>query len=421
MRTRKTTLAARLISLAGAGLMTVAVTVAGPLPAGFEETVVFSGLKQPTAVAFSPDGRVFVAEKSGNIQVFASLTATTPTIFANLSNNVFNGWDRGLLGLALDPGFPATPYVYVLYTYDGDIGGAAPKWGTPGVLTDPCPDPPGATGDGCTVSGRLSRLEASGSVMTGTELVLINNWFQQYPSHSLGSIVFGSDGALYASSGDAASYTFADYGQKGIPLNPGGDPPVGVGGVQTPPTAEGGALRSQDVRSSGDPRVTGWVADPRGSGDGGGACREPALFQLRRQRAPHRGPRSAQPVPFHDAARHGGDLDRRRGVGHLGGDQPGHQHRDPDQLRVAMLRGGSEAGCLRRCEPQPVREPLRDSDGGDRTLFCVPTPGRTPCPGSPAPTEAHRSLQLPSTRARATRPPTREPSFSGTTRASACG
>ena len=223
------------------------------LPAGFRDSIALTGLKQPTAVAFSPDGRVFVAEKSGIIRVFASLTATTPTIFANLATNVYNGWDRGLLGLALDPEFPTKPYVYVLYAYDGDIGGAAPKWGTAGVLSDPCPTPPGATGDGCTVSGRLSRLQASGSVMTGSELVLIHNWFQQYPSHSLGSIAFGSDGALYASGGDGASYNWADYGQKGVPLNPGGDPPVGVGGVQTPPTAEGGALRSQDLGSSGDP------------------------------------------------------------------------------------------------------------------------------------------------------------------------
>ena len=223
------------------------------LPAGFRDTVAFSGLSNPTAVAFSPDGRVFVAEKSGVIKVFASMTATAPTVFADLSTRVYNYWDRGLLGLALDPGFPARPYLYVLYTYDGTIGGSAPKWGKAGVLSDPCPSPPGATTDGCVVSARLSRLQASGSVMTGSELVLVHDWFQQFPSHSIGSVFFGSDGALYASGGDGASFNFADYGQKGNPLNPGGDPPVGVGSAQTPPTAEGGALRSQDLRSLSDP------------------------------------------------------------------------------------------------------------------------------------------------------------------------
>ena len=44
-----------------------------------------------------------------------------------------------------------------------------------------------------------------------------------------------------------------DYGQNGIPKNPCGDPPGGSGGTQTAPTAEGGALRSQDLRTTADP------------------------------------------------------------------------------------------------------------------------------------------------------------------------
>ena len=226
---------------------------AGALPSGFSETVVFTSLTQPTAVRFSPDGRVFVAEKSGLIKVFDGLTDTTPTVFADLSTNVYNFWDRGLLGLALDPGFPSRPYVYVLYAHDAAIGGTAPRWGTPGILSDPCPNPPGATANGCVVSGRLSRLEAAGSVMTGTERVLLEGWCQQYPSHSLGSLAFGADGALYVSGGDGASFTQADYGQFGTPRNPCGDPPGGVGATLSPPTAEGGALRSQDLRTNTDP------------------------------------------------------------------------------------------------------------------------------------------------------------------------
>jgi glucose/arabinose dehydrogenase len=227
----------------------------GALPPGFQESIVFSGLDHPTAVRFSRDGRIFVAEKSGRIKVFDNLTDTTPSLFADLNVNVYNFWDRGLLGLELDPNFPSTPYVYVLYTYDHELGSAspAPRWGTPGVLSDPCPTPPGATGDGCVVSGRLSRFQAAGNVMTGAEQVLIEDWCQQYPSHSIGALAFGPDGALYASGGDGASFNFTDYGQDGSPVNPCGDPPGGVGATLTPPTAEGGALRSQDLRTSGDP------------------------------------------------------------------------------------------------------------------------------------------------------------------------
>jgi glucose/arabinose dehydrogenase len=141
----------------------------------------------------------------------------------------------------------------VLYTHDAKIGGVAPRWGTKGVSSDPCPTPPGATKDGCVVSGRLSRLTASGDTMTGKEKVLLEGWCQQYPSHSVGDIAFGADGALYASAGDGASFSFADYGQDGRPPNPCGDPPGGPGAVLSPPTAEGGALRSQDLRTRDDP------------------------------------------------------------------------------------------------------------------------------------------------------------------------
>ena len=238
---------------------TAVVAVEAPEPAqaatlpGFQETIAFSGLVNPINVEFSPDGRVFVAEKSGLIKVFDNLTDTTPTVFADLRTQVHNFWDRGLMGLALAPGFPADPWVYVLYARDAAVGGAAPRWGVVDGTSDPCPNPPGATGDGCVISGRLSRLQANGNVMTGSEMVLIDDWCQQYPSHSVGALEFGADGALYVSGGDGASFNFVDYGQDGNPLNPCGDPPTGVGGTQTPPTAEGGALRSQDVRTSSDP------------------------------------------------------------------------------------------------------------------------------------------------------------------------
>jgi len=221
---------------------------AATLPNGFQETVVFQGLTRPTAVRFSPDGRIFIAEKSGLIKVFDKLSSTTPVIFADLRTEVDDYWDRGLLGLALHPNFPDTPYVYALYSYDLPFGGG-PPWG------DSCPNPPGATTNGCTISARLVRLTADGDVMTKEE-VLLEAWGQQFPSHSIGDLQFGPDGALYVSGGDGASFNNVDYGQYGIPTNPLGDPPVPIGTAQTPPTAEGGALRSQSLRrSAGDPAV----------------------------------------------------------------------------------------------------------------------------------------------------------------------
>jgi glucose/arabinose dehydrogenase len=225
----------------------------GVPPTGFSDVVAISGLVQPTTVAFAADGRVFVAEKSGLIKVFTSLADTTPTVFADLRTQVHNFWDRGLLGLALDPQFPTRPYVYALYTYDAVPGGSAPRWGGAGATGDGCPNPPGATVDGCVVQARLSRLTASGDQMTGSEQVLVSGWCQQFPSHSIGTVAFGPDGALYAGAGDGASFNYVDYGQTN---NPCGDPPSPAGTDLAPPTAQGGALRSQSVRRPAGQPVT---------------------------------------------------------------------------------------------------------------------------------------------------------------------
>jgi len=174
-------------------------------------------------------------------------------VFADLRTQVHNFWDRGLLGLALDPQFPTRPYVYALYTYDALPGGSAPRWGTVGGTGDGCPNPPGSTVDGCVVQARLSRLTASGNQMAGSEQVLVSGWCQQFPSHSIGTVTFGPDGALYVGAGDGASFNYVDYGQT---KNPCGDPPSPAGTNLAPPTAQGGALRSQSARRPAGQPVT---------------------------------------------------------------------------------------------------------------------------------------------------------------------
>src|SRR4051812_33942426 len=231
-----------------------AAVAATSVPAGFSDKVVLSGLTFPTNIRFSPDGRVFVAEKSGILKVFPSLSSPTPTVVADLRPEVDDYWDRGLLGLALDPNFPTNPYVYLLYTYDAGPGQTAPVW------NDGCPTPPGPTTDGCVVTGKLVRLQLSGNTLVDTKTLITGEWCQQYPSHSIGDLNFGPDGMLYVTGGDGSSFTFVDYGQGGgssgspTPKNPCGDPPGGAGGNETPPTAEGGSLRSQSLlRPTGQP------------------------------------------------------------------------------------------------------------------------------------------------------------------------
>ena len=116
----------------GAALVTqsgLSPAAASTLPTGFRDSVVLSGLTNPTVLQFAPDGRIFVGQKNGVIKVFQSLTDTNPVTVADLSGRVHDFWDRGLLGMALPPNFPASPYVYVLYAYDAPIGGTPPTWG----------------------------------------------------------------------------------------------------------------------------------------------------------------------------------------------------------------------------------------------------------------------------------------------------
>ena len=54
----------------GAAAHGSAARAASTVPNGFSDTVAISGLTMPTDVAFAPDGRVFVGEKSGLIKVF---------------------------------------------------------------------------------------------------------------------------------------------------------------------------------------------------------------------------------------------------------------------------------------------------------------------------------------------------------------
>jgi glucose/arabinose dehydrogenase len=228
----------------------------GPLPGGFRDTVAIPGLSEPTAVRIAAGGQVFVAEKSGRILLFSGFDDPTPEVFADLRKEVYDFRDRGLLGLALDPEFETRPYVYALYTFDHVLGedapGSFPRWGQPPEYeADPCPNPGEPEVDACPVSGRLVRLTAGGGKAVA-EKVLIEDWCQQFPSHSVGDLNFGPEGALFASGGEGANFTDPDYGQFGWPHeNQCGDPPGGE--ALAPPLAEGGSLRSLDALTPADP------------------------------------------------------------------------------------------------------------------------------------------------------------------------
>jgi glucose/arabinose dehydrogenase len=145
------------------------------LPAGFSETVFASGLSNPTAMQFAPDGRLFVCQQGGALRVVKN-GALLATPFVSLSVNADG--ERGLLGVAFDPNFAVNQYVYVYYT------------------TNSAP-----------IHNRISRFTANGDVaLPGSEVVIVDlDNLSSATNHNGGAIDFGPDGKLYVAVGDNAN------------------------------------------------------------------------------------------------------------------------------------------------------------------------------------------------------------------------
>lgn len=84
------------------------------LAAGFTRSTYASGLTAPTAMAFAPDGRLFVCQQDGRIRVVPIGGGTLATPFHTFT--VTNMGEQGLLGIAFHPNFASNGFVYVYYT-----------------------------------------------------------------------------------------------------------------------------------------------------------------------------------------------------------------------------------------------------------------------------------------------------------------
>ncbi len=195
----------------------------------FREDMVVEGIPIPTAIAFAPDNRIFLALKEGIVRVVSNGTLLSAP-FLDISGTVNKATDRGLLAIAVDSSFPRKPFVYLSYVYD-----------PPGVVVD--------RRDPRVVRVVRYRADAAANyniaVPDSEEVILGKNSTQENmappvpvvdlnspepascmtgltmagapiqdcipadaPSHSAGSLIFGADGSLYASFGDASNYDF---------------------------------------------------------------------------------------------------------------------------------------------------------------------------------------------------------------------
>lgn len=103
-------------------------TVSLPAQTYWQSTIV-SGLNRPVAFDFSPDGRIFITLKGGisgpafdaRILVYSS-TGNFIGTFYDLTDSTDGDFERGLIGIAIDPDFQNNHFIYAFYVhlYGGD-------------------------------------------------------------------------------------------------------------------------------------------------------------------------------------------------------------------------------------------------------------------------------------------------------------
>lgn len=186
------------------------------MPYGFIQDTVVLGLDRPTSFALLPDGRILIAEKSGVVRV-AQDGQLLPEPFIDLSTEVNDSSDRGLLGITVHPNWPAAPYVYLAYTYDPpEIKDHNPAGARVSRVLRLSADPNNLNvalpGSGVVLLGTNSTAEHVGNPDAGdTEPFSCFDDSGSFvrdcvaaegTAHTLDSVRFGADGALYISSGD---------------------------------------------------------------------------------------------------------------------------------------------------------------------------------------------------------------------------
>lgn len=170
------------------------------LPKGFNQVLVANGISNPTIMAFAPDGRLFVAEQTGALRIIKNgVLLSKPFIMLKVNAR----GERGLIGIAFDPGFSTSKHIFLYYT---DSSGS---------------------------NNRISRFTANGDVaVPGSEVVVLNlSPLSNATNHNGGNMLFGKDGKLYVGIGDNAYSANAQnldtYLGKVLRINSDGSVPAG--------------------------------------------------------------------------------------------------------------------------------------------------------------------------------------------------
>ncbi|HSB50820.1 MAG TPA: PQQ-dependent sugar dehydrogenase, partial [Nitrosopumilaceae archaeon] len=129
----------------------------------YQVETVAENLEVPWAIAFAPDGRIFVTERVGQLRVIEN-GVLNPEPVKSFS---VAGFEGGLLGIALDPNFDENHYIYLYYSYN----------------------------DFLSTFNKLSRFTESDNKLSDEKVLL--DKIPGGPIHDGGRIKFGLDGKLY--------------------------------------------------------------------------------------------------------------------------------------------------------------------------------------------------------------------------------
>lgn len=178
------------------------------LPTNFQRVQVTASLSNPTAMAFTPDGRVLICQQGGQLRVVKNGSLlSTPAITLTINSS----GERGLIGIAVDPNFATNQFIYLYYT------------NTSGP------------------HNRVSRFTMTGDV-AGSETPILDLPTLNAIYHNGGGLAFGNDGKLYVAVGEnqvgSNSQNLDSYLGKLLRINADGTVPTG-----NPFT--GGAARSR--------------------------------------------------------------------------------------------------------------------------------------------------------------------------------
>lgn len=172
----------RLVRLAGLAAITLLLAACRSddiqTPTGVRPEVVVAGLTAPVEVATAADGsgRLFVAERPGSIRIVKDGVLEGDP-FVDIHERITSGGERGLLGLAFHPDYPADPRFFVDYT-DLDGNTVVSEFRADG------PDPDRANRESERILLRID---------------------QPFANHNGGGLAFGQDGMLYIAMGDGGS------------------------------------------------------------------------------------------------------------------------------------------------------------------------------------------------------------------------